>query len=398
MIDQPISNFMYRDVLSGEADTPLAEVIAQMNALGQSEFIVCESECPVGVISERDAISILNQALRGSDFAKVRAADVMVSPVQTLCETSMMSEVIGMMQERRFRRVPITNDKNELVGVVNLQDVQYALNTTLEQRGRDLEVAVMERTAELLKANQKLEELSIRDGLTGLLNRRAMTEKLVELHTRTQRYGNSYSVVLMDIDHFKNYNDSLGHVQGDEALRTISKLLVDAVMDYALHIPLYTIACASVIGLLLPDEIARPRGASTSQRVKHALPVLSMSTLALIVAVTWGRELHYDTEGHMQKGDLQMLSRAVRYAPTSPFAWYYYGRAMSRLQTPESRLLATRFLSRAGELDPNNYKLWYRIGNRKDKLGDRAGAAQAFARVKALRDWHGLPYLPEDVE
>ena len=229
MSDQPILNFMYRDVLTGEADTPLAEVIAQMNARGQSEFIVCESECPVGVISERDAISILNQALRGSDFAKVRAADVMVSPVQTLCETSMMSEVIGMMRERRFRRVPITNDKNELVGVVNLQDVQNALNTTLEQRGRDLEVAVMERTAELLEANQKLEELSIRDGLTGLLNRRAMTEKLVELHTRTQRYGNSYSMVLMDIDHFKNYNDSLGHVQGDEALRTISKLIVDAV-------------------------------------------------------------------------------------------------------------------------------------------------------------------------
>jgi diguanylate cyclase (GGDEF)-like protein len=76
---------------------------------------------------------------------------------------------------------------------------------------------------------KKLEDLSIRDGLTGLLNRRAMSYELDELHTLSKRYGNAYAVILVDIDHFKNYNDTLGHVQGDEAIRAISKLLVTAV-------------------------------------------------------------------------------------------------------------------------------------------------------------------------
>ena len=52
-----------------------------------------------------------------------------------------------------------------------------------------------------------------------------MSEKLSELHSLSRRYGSPYSVILLDIDHFKNFNDSLGHVQGDQALRELSRLL-----------------------------------------------------------------------------------------------------------------------------------------------------------------------------
>lgn len=220
---------MNRDVLSGESDTPLAEVVALMNARVQSCFIVCENGAPVGVITERDAVAVLDRALAGEGYEGVRAGDVMTTPAHTLPENATMGEVVRVMNERRFRRVPITDDKDELSGIVNLMELQSAMNAALERRGRDLEVAVMARTAELQAANAKLEELSIRDGLTGLLNRRAMTEKLDELHALSRRYGNPYSVILLDIDHFKNYNDTLGHVQGDEALREIAKVLGESV-------------------------------------------------------------------------------------------------------------------------------------------------------------------------
>lgn len=222
---------MNREVLQGEADTPLSEVVAQMISQVQSAFVVCEEAVPVGIISERDAILVLDAALRGESFAATSAADVMASPVYTLSENEMMGTVIRVMSERQFRRVPIVDDKNQLSGIINLMDLQAATNTALERRGRDLEVAVMKRTVELLTANAKLEQLSIRDGLTGLLNRRAMGDKLTELHILSRRYGNPYSVILTDIDHFKNYNDALGHIQGDVALKRISKLLERSIRE-----------------------------------------------------------------------------------------------------------------------------------------------------------------------
>ena len=140
-----------------------------------------------------------------------------------------MGEVVQIMKERSFRRVPIVDDKNLLVGIVNLTDLQSAMNGALERRGLDLEISVMARTSELLAANSKLEELSLRDELTGLLNRRAMASKLDELHTLCQRYGNGYSVTLLDIDHFKLFNDSQGPLQGDCILEQVGAVLENSV-------------------------------------------------------------------------------------------------------------------------------------------------------------------------
>lgn len=231
MIDQPVSQFMNPDVLHGEADTPLPRVVACMDDRVQSAFIVCEDGEPVGVITERDVVALMNRTFSGKPYAELCARDVMASPVHTLYEGSTMGEVIRVMNQRRFRCVPIVDDQQKLSGVVNLMELQSAMNSALERRGRDLEVAVMARTAELQKANAKLEELSREDSLTGLLNRRAMTAKLEELDALSRRYGNAYSVILADIDHFKLFNDTQGHMAGDAALEAVAVVLTDAVRE-----------------------------------------------------------------------------------------------------------------------------------------------------------------------
>ncbi len=229
MIDQPIADFMNPDVLHGDEQTSLLEVVSQMNAESQSAFVVCDGSVPVGVITERDAVRILERSLSGTRFEETRACDVMATPLHTLSASACMGDVFQILKERGFRRVPIVDSKNELIGIINLMDLQDAMNTALERRGRDLEVAVMARTAELLTANAKLEELSLRDSLTGLLNRRAMAAKLGELHSLYQRYGNPYSVILLDIDHFKLLNDTRGHLWGDAVLEQISAALAESV-------------------------------------------------------------------------------------------------------------------------------------------------------------------------
>ncbi len=83
-------------------------------------------------------------------------------------------------------------------------------------------VAVNKRQRE--SANTKLQELALRDGLTGLLNRRYWESCLEHEFARYQRYDNQVSLVMMDIDQFKKINDSFGHQAGEEVIRTAARL------------------------------------------------------------------------------------------------------------------------------------------------------------------------------
>jgi two-component system chemotaxis response regulator CheY len=75
--------------------------------------------------------------------------------------------------------------------------------------------------------NAELRATARRDPLTGLSNRRRLEEDLAALADRVERYGYRYSVALLDVDHFKAYNDLYGHPAGDEVLRTVATVLAD---------------------------------------------------------------------------------------------------------------------------------------------------------------------------
>ena len=82
---------------------------------------------------------------------------------------------------------------------------------------------------ELEAANRKLEQLSMSDGLTGIANRRCFDQRLDEEWRRAVREGLSLALLLVDADNFKALNDALGHLHGDECLRTLARLCCDAI-------------------------------------------------------------------------------------------------------------------------------------------------------------------------
>ncbi|NTV91576.1 MAG: diguanylate cyclase, partial [Clostridiales bacterium] len=90
---------------------------------------------------------------------------------------------------------------------------------------QNLEQRVQERTEELRESNQKLMALSFTDGLTEIANRRYFDKILTNEYARLSRSGAELSLVLLDIDHFKSFNDNYGHIKGDECLRQIGKVL-----------------------------------------------------------------------------------------------------------------------------------------------------------------------------
>jgi diguanylate cyclase (GGDEF)-like protein len=100
-----------------------------------------------------------------------------------------------------------------------------AANRYLRQMNEDLERRVVERTLALQETNARLVDLARRDSLTGLLNHRASMERLDALLASRAQGQAPVAVIMLDIDHFKQINDRLGHLAGDRVLVDVAEVL-----------------------------------------------------------------------------------------------------------------------------------------------------------------------------
>jgi diguanylate cyclase (GGDEF)-like protein len=108
--------------------------------------------------------------------------------------------------------------------------IQKESRKKLQLTHDQLEHKVSERTSELEKMrddlsrmNEELEILSMTDGVTGITNRRHFDKHLNDEWRRCQREEKSMSVIMIDIDYFKKYNDTYGHQQGDICLKSVAQ-------------------------------------------------------------------------------------------------------------------------------------------------------------------------------
>lgn len=101
----------------------------------------------------------------------------------------------------------------------------YQQRKLIEKFYSNLEQIVEERTAELKEANATISRLAATDELTGLANRRSFNERLNACLSAARRHTYPLSLIMIDIDHFKLVNDTLGHSQGDAILRSFAELL-----------------------------------------------------------------------------------------------------------------------------------------------------------------------------
>jgi len=131
----------------------------------------------------------LNRLIQGAD--KVASGDLEVRlPPMTGGELGFMTSVFNHMVER------LRQGRDKLA----------AVNTALEER------------------NIELRELSVTDSLTGLFNRVHLQESLVNELARSERHQHEFGILMLDIDHFKEFNDTFGHLAGDEILQKVASI------------------------------------------------------------------------------------------------------------------------------------------------------------------------------
>jgi len=114
-------------------------------------------------------------------------------------------------------------DKIELIARVRYHTRAYLDHLQRDEAYR----ALRESQRELMRANLELERLTRIDGLTGLGNRRYFDEYLAAEWKRCQRTKSPLSVLMIDVDHFKRYNDAYGHLAGDDVLKQIARVIQD---------------------------------------------------------------------------------------------------------------------------------------------------------------------------
>lgn len=162
------------------------------------------------------------------------------------------------------RRVGVLNVTDKADGdAYNEYDLEL-LNAIAPQ------VAVLIDRARLKNRAGEFEQLSVTDALTGLLNRRYLEERLAEEIKRSNRYGYPMSFMMVDVDHFKSYNDTFGHAEGDRALKIVAQVLRETLRsadvaaryggeEFSILLPQTTTAEAETIADRLREKVAETK-------------------------------------------------------------------------------------------------------------------------------------------
>jgi diguanylate cyclase (GGDEF)-like protein len=147
------------------------------------------------------------------------AVDYLISPVIPQILQSKISVFIDLAK----KNLQLQYQKEELA-MLN-RDLQIQQMEDLKRINAALQAEIVERR----QAEERAHELATKDPLTGLLNRRSLTEHLEHAVVRAARHGEQLALLFLDMDRFKAINDTLGHDAGDELLRQVAERLTSAV-------------------------------------------------------------------------------------------------------------------------------------------------------------------------
>jgi len=226
-----------RPLESGFMKTDMAMVVANKLFSNEAMILNYENYRRVEVVGTLRKIAqvgwgVVAEKERGEAYAEIfRLRNVTIGfTVGILCIIGIGAYLLGLTIVTPLNRLTEGADKvaaGDLeieVPVVSRDELGFMTNVFNHmvgqlRKGRD-ELAAINET--LKEKNIELQELSVRDGLTGLFNRKHLTGTLKNEIARAKRHKHSFGVLMIDIDHFKQYNDEYGHLAGDEVLKRMA--------------------------------------------------------------------------------------------------------------------------------------------------------------------------------
>jgi phosphoserine phosphatase RsbU/P len=202
----------------------------------------------------------------------------------------LLSTGVQAVKERRFDVAvdSVSDDEiGRLAGTFNTMTSELkATYEKLQNYAHDLEQKVQDRTLHLEQANRELERLSNMDGLTKVNNRRYFDNELGKLWSLHARRNLPISVIMLDVDHFKLYNDTYGHQMGDDCLCRVAGALMDLMRRSSDVLARY--GGEEFIAVICDDAAAAQRTAERMRAAVEALALPHSQTKKGVVSISVG--------------------------------------------------------------------------------------------------------------
>jgi len=213
--DQAMIGEAVRRALAGESDIVFHYCGSAAEAEAMAARIV-----PTVILQDLVMPEIDGMTLVARYQANPVTRDIPIIVLSSKEDASVKSEAFAAGVNDYLVKLP---DKIELIARIRHHSKSY-----LNQLQRNAAYrALAESQQKLIEMNQALQRLSHVDGLTGLSNRRYLDEYLATEWKRAARELNEFTVLMIDVDNFKKYNDSYGHLAGDEVLKQVATAVRD---------------------------------------------------------------------------------------------------------------------------------------------------------------------------
>ncbi|MEM7738581.1 MAG: diguanylate cyclase [Deinococcota bacterium] len=236
-MQQPFSLNPEEHTILAVDDKPLnLRLLRQM--LEQEEFNVIDAEhghAALELLAARETLpdlillDINMPVMNGFETCRKLQADPKTQhiPIIFVSGVSELEDKIEAFQEGAVDYITKPFQVDEVIARVTTHLTLRNLRRKLEEQ-----IVELQRTqAELEASNRELARLSVQDSLTHLYNRRYLDENLRSVYSRARRYGKSLSLMVCDIDNFKQVNDTFSHEVGDKVIQAVADMLQTRVRD-----------------------------------------------------------------------------------------------------------------------------------------------------------------------
>ena len=197
-------------------------VLDEMAQNHHHSAMIVKQQKPIGIVTTRDVIKLLEAE---SDLSQP-IKKYITSPVVTIHYQSTINEALKFIKDKHFKRIVTVDDEGKLVSVITQKEL---ISTTYSHWMKLMKDYYKElnRVNDLLeKKSETFKKIASTDPLTGLYNRTKFVELYRSEYTVMMQRSNTMSLMMIDLDHFKEVNDNYGHNTGDKVLKEISTLFL----------------------------------------------------------------------------------------------------------------------------------------------------------------------------